>query len=306
MNARLGRGPRPAWCIVSCLVVVGLLPAARAADAPKHYLAWVQLGEATLEQARLTHDPDTVVRARESLLHSLELQPSFRAYLALSALSNFTHRFEDALQWSELASTAAPQDTSLLAQRVEALLGLGRLDDVERLLVDAPAEEFFAVACRARWHAASGRVDEAVEAFVLAVDLADDLHAQELGVWARVAAAAVLLDSGRADEAQPHLALAAVADPGSVLVRIHLTELLEARGRLREALRRVRRLARETRDPELHSRAFALARQLGKPRLARRHFARAEQGFERVSEAGEIYSLESLARLYAAAGRPAD
>jgi len=309
MNARLGRGPRPAQCIVSCFVLVALLPAAgnaRAADAPKHYLAWVQLGETMLEQARLTHDPDTVVRARESLQHSLELQPSFRAYLALSALSNFTHRFEDALRWSELASTAAPQDTSLLAQRVEALLGLGRLDDVERLLADAPAENFLAVASRARWHAASGRVDEAVEAFIDAVELADEAGVEELGVWARVAAGALLLDSGRADEAQPHLALAAAADPGSVLVRIHLAELLEAQGRLAEAFGQVRRLAKETGDPVLHSRAFALARQLGKPRLARRHFERAEQGFERVSEAGEIYSLEPLARLYAAAGRPAD
>ena len=196
---------------------------------PTHYLPRVQLGEAILEQARLTHDPVEIVRARESLLRSLELQPNFRAYRALSALSNFTHQFEDALRWSELASEAVPHDNSLLAQRVESLLGLGRVDAAGRLLADAPQRDFFGAAARGRWHAASGRIDAAVEAFVLAVGLADEARVPELAVWARVAAAAVLLDSGRPEEAAPHLERAAARDPESILVSIHLAELRAAR-----------------------------------------------------------------------------
>ena len=225
--------PCPALRLMSCLALLGLIAAAGsnvwASEArsgeriatykkwvkrhPMHYLPRVQLGEAMLEQARLTQDPIAIAQARESLLRSLELQPNFRAYRALSALSNFTHRFEDALHWSKLASEAVPHDTSLLAQRVEALLGLERVDDVARLLAGVPGRDFFSAVSLGRWHAASGRVDEAVEAFATAVELADEARVKELGVWARVAAGAVLLDSGRPEEAAPHLKRAAAVDP---------------------------------------------------------------------------------------------
>lgn len=270
---------------------------------PTHYLAWVQLGETILEQARLTHDPRSIARARESLLYSLKLQPNFRAYRTLSALSNFTHRFEDALHWSTLASEALPRDSSLLAQKVEALLGLGRLEDVGRLLADAPDRDFFSAASRGRWHVESGRIDEAVEAFELALGLAEEARMNELEVWAEVAAGAALLDSGRYEEASPYLERAAVLAPGSILVEIHLAELLEARGELAAAFRKYRHLARRTGDPEMHSRAFVLARRLKRFRLAHRHYEQAERGFVQVSEVGEIYSLDLLAKLYSTVGR---
>ena len=55
-------------------------------------------------------------------------------------------------------------------------------------------------------------------------------------------------------------------------------------------------------DPEIYRRAFNLARKLGRTGRADELFAAAEQGAERIAAAGEIFALETQARLYADAG----
>ena len=79
-------------------------------------------------------------------------------------------------------------------------------------------------------------------------------------------------------------------------------ELAVAEGRPAEALATYERLLRRRDDPEVHRRAFLLARELGREAAARRHFEAAEALDRRALDAGEIYSMESLARLYCEAG----
>ncbi len=75
--------------------------------------------------------------------------------------------------------------------------------------------------------------------------------------------------------------------------------LAEQEGRLAEALTFYEKSGG---DPEAHRAAASLARRLGRTEEARRHFEAAERSCRRILDAGEIYSLESLARLYLDAG----
>ena len=72
-----------------------------------------------------------------------------------------------------------------------------------------------------------------------------------------------------------------------------------AEGQLDKALGVYEGLLGEQEDPAIHRRAFLVARWLGQEDRAHRHFEAAEQGFQRVIDAGEVYTLGGLARLYA-------
>ena len=83
---------------------------------------------------------------------------------------------------------------------------------------------------------------------------------------------------------------------GSLALAVEHVEL-EARLHDRGA-----RHGEERADPELDGRAFLVARALGDEERARRHFEAAERGFRVAIDAGEVYTLGALARLYCDAG----
>jgi tetratricopeptide (TPR) repeat protein len=278
----------------------------RVREHPNLYPAWISLGAAHLDLARRSLDPAELAAAREAADRSLAIQPSLEGYKLRAAAEAFGHRFAEAVEWGMRARTAAAEgeDAGVTALLVEAWLGLGRSDEAQRLLgdVDRPPERFHAAAALGLWWLASGGADEAEAAFVEAARLAREAGVPALEAWAWVRAAGVRLDTGRPDLARPHLARAAAIAPDDFELAIHRAELAHAEGRDDEAVDRYLRLLRRRDDPEIHRRAFLLLRERGPEAAADRHLRAAERIYRRAIDAGEVYTLEGLARLYCDAG----
>ena len=115
-------------------------------------------------------------------------------------------------------------------------------------------------------------------------------------------AAAVYLDAGRAETSRARLAALAHEHAADRFLRVHLAEQAELDGDAPAALAAFRALVAESEDAEVRARAAALARELGLDAEAREHFEAAERILGRAVDAGEVYTLGALARLYAEAG----
>ena len=280
--------------------------ARRVSEHPRLYPVQVQLAEAYFDRAGETHDPSFLRKARESVDRSLSIQPSFEAFLLQARIAAYAHRFEAALDWAARAGSSAvyPNDPAVTAVTVEALLGLGRAEEARRLLPPegAPLTEFHTAAALGRGVAQEKEFDEARTAYSRAAALALEAGVPERAAWAEVMAAGTRIDSGRPAEAEPHLRAASRLAPGSRDLKLHEAEVLEATGRLEEALAIYERLRTEYPDPLLSHRAYRLAQRIGKGAAAEAYLREAEKGYERVRASGEIYTLGALAQLYADAG----
>lgn len=267
---------------------------------PEHYPAYALLGAAYLDKARETHDPELVKEARTALDRSLEIQANFNALSTMAALCNFSHRFAEAVRWGRRAADAWPEHTGVTAILVEAHLALGQDDEAGKLLSSAgeSAVDFHLAVSRGQWLVSQRREDDAVDAFLQAAELAKTAGQRELVLWAQVRAAGVLLDSGRPAAAQPLLDAAARLDSRDRFLRMHRAELLEVEGKREKALELCEELLRERSDAEIQCIVFRLARQLGRHERAQAAFEAAESDYQRAIEAGELYTLEALARLY--------
>lgn len=272
---------------------------------PNHYPAYARLGRAWLDQARETYDPTALSAARGALRRSLEIQQNFEALHDSAAVANYSHRFEEALRWCGLAAEAFPEHHGVLALRVEALLALDRGVEAREALggKDAAPVDFHIAASLGQVLAADGQRDQAAAQLVAAAKHALDQQSPRLAQWATISAAGVWLDAGELAKAKPLLEQAASIDATDVLLRIHRAELAEAEQRHVDALGAYEELCRLRADPELRRRACALARAQGRAAVAEEHFAAAEKLCRRAVDAGEVYSLETLAKLYCDAGR---
>jgi predicted Zn-dependent protease len=275
----------------------------RVRSEPRLYPGYALLGAAYLDKARCAHDPVWLARSREVLARSMEIQPNFDAMKTTAAVCNFSHRFEDALRWIDRAAGAMPEDTSLVAMRVEALLALGRVVEAQNAVTASElADDFYVAAARGQVAIAMGRLDDARVAFFDSAEAARAQKANQLQAWALVMAAGTLIDSGRAANAKRLLASARTLDPDSVDLAIHDAEVLEANGKPESALAKYADLANDSGDPGLHAKSFALAKKLSRRTDAAAHFKAAESGFQKAIDAAEVYTLEAMAMLYLEAG----
>jgi len=270
-----------------------------AAD-PRLYPVYVQLAAAYLDKARETHDPTSLPKARQAVHRSLDIQPTLDAFQTMAAICNYSHRFEEAIAWGKRAAESAPQDTSIIAALVESHMGLGQITEAEQLLATLPAnlEDFYSSASRGHVLKSRGRADEAAASFLKAAAFAKKGKAPVLDVWAQVQAAGVWLDSGQADRAVSLLESAAALDPTDTELKIHQAELLEATGKTDSALRLCEEILAGSSDAEVHVQAFRLAKRLGDVERAKKHLDAAEREYQRAIDAGEVYTLGALARLY--------
>lgn len=277
------------------------------ADHPRLDPVWAELGEALLDCARIAREPGLVAEAHAALERSLSIQPNFLAWRGHVALANFRHRFAEALVWAALAEAAYPEDTTVLAMRIEALVSLGRTDEAERWFEDHPpgADDFHARTAHARTACAAGRTEAGTAEYV---DAAGRIRARApaLAQWALIRAAAARIDGGQPARARPLLEEARGLGPSSIDLEVHTSEVDEAEGRLAEALARCEALLERDDDPTVHAAAARLARALGDLEAAERHFGSAEQAFRAALAAGESYTLGALARLYADEGERLD
>lgn len=281
---------------------------AQVAAKPRLYPTLALLGKAYLDRVRWTGDALDLSAARDCLQRSIEIQPNLAAYKASAAVANYSHRFEDALRWCDLGADAAPGDLEILAMRAEALLALDRPDDVAALLatVEAPDQSIHAVACRGLLAAFREDRGQALADYELAGRLAEELGSRELSVWAQIASAALFLDHGEPEKAEPFLRAAERIDPDDYDLQVHLAELEAGTGREAEALARYERLLTRRRDAEVHRQAYLLAGRLGQPDNAADHYAAAERLWRAALDLGEVYPLEGLSKLYCDAGRNLD
>jgi len=267
---------------------------------PKLYPAHSALASAYLDKAKQTHDPVWVQRAREAAAESLAIQPNFAGFQAMAAICNFAHRFEEAIEWSNKAAQTSPGDTSVAAALVESNIGLGRVQEAEQVCAQTSGstEDFYRLIAQARVAVAKREVDQASQTYIQAANAAGRQAANDFSAWALIMAAGILIDAGRPAEARPLLDRAENIDSNNYILDLHRAELAEAEGQLSEALRLYGRLADRNGDPAVHARAFQVARILGREAEARRHFTAAEHGYQKALDAGEVYTLGALARLY--------
>lgn len=322
MNVSPRDGGR-ARCVVFCLALILLGSCAsrgrprsdvdaqidfyvkKLSEHPRLYPVYAQLGAAYLDKARETHDPSFLARGRDAVERSLAIQPSLQAFKVMAGLCNFAHRFETALEWGRRAAAANPSDTVVTALLIESYMGLGRYEEAAKLLPPpgATPRDFYTAAALGQWLVSQLRYDEAVDAFLDAARFARVGGMNDLVIWSEVSAAGALLDWGHPSPARSHLEAAARLGPGNAVVwrmlHLHWAELYEADGQLDKALAVYEGLLEEQEDSAIRHKAFLVARWLGQDDQAHKHFEAAEQGFQRVIDAGEVYTLGGLARLYA-------
>jgi tetratricopeptide (TPR) repeat protein len=285
------------------------LQEARLRAEPTRAAVHAELGAAYLDMARATGDAAWLGRARSALARSLELEPGPAAHATLAELCNFSHRFACALEHAEQIARLAPRDGRARTLRIEAYLGLGELRRAEQLLAQPGNEDgaaFVLAAARGRCLAEQQRHDDARKAFTTAAEQARSAGAAERELWAELHAARAMIDSGRPGLARTHLDSASRLPAPSwsmdALRELHWAEVHQLEQRPEEALRTYEAILVREKDPEIYRRAYTLARQLGQTRRADELFAAAEAGAERILAAGEVFTLEAQARLYADAG----
>ncbi len=276
---------------------------------PGLFSGFAALGSAYLDKARETHDVTWLAKSRTATARSLEIQPNINALTTMAAICNFTHRFACGLEHATKAARINPDESSLLSLHVEAHLGLGQIDEADKLLDAAESANparFDVLASRGRWFMEQERYDEAHASFTAATTEARKMGAHDLIIWAEANAAGTLIDSNRPQLARPHLETASKlkADgwPIKAVLQIHWAELDELDGHAERALAAYESILARQDDPELFRRAFLIARKLGHKERAESLLAAGERAAERISSAGEIFALESQALLYADAG----
>lgn len=271
---------------------------------PRLYPTLALLGKAYLDRVRWTADARDLASARDCLERSIHIQPNLAAYKILAATGNYSHRFDEALRWCELASEVAPGDTEVLAMRTEALLALDRLDEAAAMLseVAEPDTSFHAVACRGMLLSARGDRARALADFERAARLGQEQGFPESTLWARIASAALFLDQGAASGAEPYLRAAEQIAPDDYDLQVHLAEFEEGTGRIERALARYEHLLTLRCDAEIHRCVYGLAARLGQTDKAAYHFKTAERLWRAALDQGEVYPLQGLATLYCDAG----
>ena len=277
---------------------------------PTLFAAHAALGAAYLDKARETHDVQWLAKGRNALNRSLELQPNLNALLSMAALCNFSHRFACGLEFAERAERAHPGDAALLPLRVEAQLGLGKLDAAAKLIetqLKRGEPSFALLGAQGRWFAEQKRFDEAHDSFAAAAAQGRKEESDDLVIWAETNAAGMLIDSKRGGEpAHTHLekaaALKASSWPITAVLQVHWAELHDLEGRPEQALALYKGILERQADPEIYRRAFVLAQKMGRKEEAADLLAAGERAAEQVLAAGEIFALEAQARLYADAG----
>jgi thioredoxin-like negative regulator of GroEL len=279
------------------------------AKSKNHYPSYALLANAYLAKTRETGDPQYLAEARKNVQRSIAIQSNYQALKTMALISNYSHRFADAVDWAKKAGQASPEglslDSEVTAILVEAYLGLGQNDEAKSVLdelTEKKQDDFFIAASLGHFYKAENKIDEAVKAFTEAANFAGKENARELVVWANVSAAGCLLDSNRAAEAKPFLEKAKNINAQNKPLQIHQAEFLLADNRPQEALGIYEKLLKNNDDSEIHHQVFLIAQKLNDKTLAEKHFQLAIDGFRKVLASGEIYTLEPLAQIYCDAG----
>ncbi len=275
------------------------------AEYPDHYPAHAMLAAAYLEKVRETGDPADLKLARLSADKSNEIQPNYEAFKTLAQIEGFAHKFEKSLLWAEkaLEGTAdSKANGELAAIMVDAYLGLERHDEAEKLLATVGKRDFYTSAASGHLLKSLGKTVEAAAAYQEAARFARAENAGKAEAWAQIMTAGLWLDSGNPDKALEFIDKAERILPTDMQVSIHRAEYYLAKKQPEKAVSSYLRILKSSNDPEIHRRLFLLEKNRGNLENAKKHFTAAEAGFRRALDAGEVYTLGTLAQLFCDAG----
>jgi tetratricopeptide (TPR) repeat protein len=106
---------------------------------PKNWLAWSDLGNAYVQQGRITADPTYYPKARTALDRSLALnsRDNYMAMTGMASLAAAQHDFSGSLRWAKRAVRVNPAGSASYAVMADALNELGRYDEAQRALQKA-------------------------------------------------------------------------------------------------------------------------------------------------------------------------
>lgn len=267
---------------------------------PTLFVVHAQLAATYLDKARESLDPKWLKLAEQSLEKSLKIYPSFDGYKGMLAFNAYRHRFAEARKWGEQAHKTFPEDIEVIALLIEADLGLNEIkvaDQRLQPLLNLP-EHFHILTSQALILKAKEQWDAAREKFLRAEQIANAQGFPVAAVWARTNAAGMLIDSGRAKEARVDLDAATAIRKGDAILRLHWAEYHDGLDEPAKALTILESMLEDAPHPSFHFFAYRMAQKLGDTKKAKAHYAAAEKGYLLPLEAGEIYSLGSLANLY--------
>jgi tetratricopeptide (TPR) repeat protein len=222
----------------SSSVVVRRLEHRAEATADARSLALLGLGYQQL--ARETGDASWLARSAEALRRAGSEDPEDRLTLAASAqLAVTRHRFREGARLARRALALDRNDALALAALGDALVALGRHTEAfcayDRLAGLGPSVGAYARVATARQ--LLGRPAVALDAMELALEAGSGIPEQE--AWALTRYGALLVATGRLDEAEGVLRRALRLVPGYLPARAGLARVAAARGSFGEAAARL-------------------------------------------------------------------
>ncbi len=267
---------------------------------PKLFIVHTQLAAAYLDKAREAIDPKWLKLADESLHQSLKIYANFDAYKGLEIMNAYRHQFAEARRWGEIAQQLFPEDYEVIAVLAEADLGLGDINSAIKRLppLGSDPQVFHIAVAMANVYKAQGKFTEARNMFLKAEQMARTENFTYLAMWSRTNAAGMLIDSGHAKDARADLEAATAIRKGDPILRLHWAEYHEALNEPEKALNILESMLEDAPHPSYYYRAYRLAKKLGDTNKAKAYYAAAEKGYIAPLQAGEIYTLGSLAELY--------
>lgn len=193
---------------------------------PEDVQAYALLGQALLQQVRLTGDSSLYMRADEAFEEALTRDPAnLDALVGKGILAAALHDFEAAIDWAEEARTLNPWRAETLGILVDAYVELGRYDEAvattqEMVDLKPGLDSYSRVSYIRELH---GDVDGAVQAMQAAVDAG--VPGTEPVLWSQVQLANLYLSQGDLAEAEALYRAALDARPNYLYAQAGLAKL---------------------------------------------------------------------------------
>jgi tetratricopeptide (TPR) repeat protein len=246
----------------------------RVRSLPTDWRSFAALGQAYVQQARITADPSYYPKAEGVLKRSLALNGSgnFDALTGMAALSAARHDFSRALDWGERAKAVNPDNANVYAVIGDALVELGSYPEAfaafQRMIELRPDLSTYARVSYAQ--ELQGNIAEAVRAMRLALRSAGT---PADSAWASFQIAELEWTRGHVGSAECSYREALTADPSYLPPHLGLAKVAEARGDRATAIRELSLLVERYPLPEYVIALGDLYKVAGEPELAARQYS---------------------------------
>lgn len=273
---------------------------------PGDWQGWAAIGNAYVEEARVSADPSSYGRAEAAFARSIELHPQDNAVAVTgqAALAAARHDFVDALGLARRAQELDDFNPPALGIESDALIELGRYDEaftaIDRLNAMKPGVPAYSRASYA-WEL-RGDLARATDAMELALDAAAtpgqiSFAAYQLGQLA--------FGSGDLEAAHARFSEGLRRDPGSAQLLAGRARVAAARGDVEAALRDYTASVQKVPQPGVVAELGDLYAALGRKDEAQEQYTVVDATQQLLVAAGQDVDLE-LSLFDADHGRPAE